>query len=288
MEGRYAAAADGYKDLMSQEPLRVSAAIGMSEALSMEGKYAAAIDALESVSHDGEASAEWHLARRRSSRRSAGMKNRCNMPRRPTTFSRSLRRRFCNEAGCLKPWPKGRSRRCLQDYGAGRRRRQLSPRRTKPRCLGVDSGSPRNRHRREASEQAANILHNYFSRPTRRQTRSTGRRTWLRGFFCWASTSPTRLGRSSAWQPKLNKNIPDVHVGLGIVAISDWEFEQCLKHAGDALSINPNCADALLLKAICLMQWRKFDKVPPLLKRYSASIPIIWTRFRWRLRCTSG
>lgn len=55
--------------------------------------------------------------------------------------------------------------------------------------------------------------------------------------------------------------------------LSRWKFENCLKKADKALSINPHLADAWLAKAACYMQWRKFEKVPPLVEKVLAVNP---------------
>src|ERR1035441_2506868 len=62
MKGQYDNAVKGYEQLMSDQATRLAAAIGMSRALSIQGKYEQALTALGSVSQIGKQDAEYQLA----------------------------------------------------------------------------------------------------------------------------------------------------------------------------------------------------------------------------------
>jgi tetratricopeptide (TPR) repeat protein len=91
--------------------------------------------------------------------------------------------------------------------------------------------------------------------------------------FLLSKHRPKSAATEFSLAAKLNPNIPDVGVGMAVIELQQWRFEQCLAHADKALKTNPRHADALLIQAICLMQWRKFDQVPAVLEKVLKTNP---------------
>lgn len=58
---------------------------------------------------------------------------------------------------------------------------------------------------------------------------------------------------------RINPNLAAAHVGLGHVALEDWNFEAVEESAQQALAINPNYAPAMHLLADSLILQRKYD-----------------------------
>jgi len=125
----------------------------------------------------------------------------------------------------------------------------------------------------KASEQANNIFNNYLQLAYQDIDEKywpahivAGRFALIKHRFETAESEFNAAGQH-------NRRLPDAHAGLAAIQLQQWEFEECLKHVRSALSVNPHHADALLVKAVCLLQWRKLDQVPPVLERILAVNP---------------
>jgi len=265
-KGDYAAAAKGYEKLVSGPTGRVPAAVGLARALSMQGQYAAAFDALGRVEQDGAASADWKVAKAellsyvgRYEESLACAVRACEL--RPGWAPAVLIR-----GGVLETL--GRNEQAVSAYESVEAELAEEAFRTDARSL-VAIGKILDRLTvltgRKASEQAQNILHTYLQEAYQRVDKRYWPANVAAGMFLLSKHRPEIAAKEFQLAGKLNPRIPDVFVGRGVVELSKWRFERCLAQADQALKINPNHADALLLKAICLMQWRKFDQVPPLL-----------------------
>jgi len=268
MKGNYSAAASGYRKLISQAPIRVSAAVAMAEALAAEGKYADALEALDSVEPDGAERADWHLAK-------AEMLE--AVGRYDEALSRSA---TANElAATWAPTVLVRGR-ILETLG--RKQEAAEVYRTIDKIIAGETyrkdarslvalGLILDRYSvlagKRASEQAVNILHNYLQAAYQEVDRGYWPANVAAGMFLLSKHKPGEAAEEFKLAAKLNARIPAVHVGLGVIDLEKWQLEGCLKNADAALRINPNYADALILKAVCLMQWRKYDAVPPVLER---------------------
>ena len=125
----------------------------------------------------------------------------------------------------------------------------------------------------KASEQANNIFNNYLQVAYQ----DVDERHWqahvVAGRFAISKHRfETAEGEfNSALQ--YNRHLPDAFVGLAIVQLEQWEFEECLKYVRLALGVNPNHAGAQLVEAVCLLQWRKIDQVPAVLERILQTNP---------------
>ncbi|MBE7506068.1 MAG: tetratricopeptide repeat protein [Planctomycetia bacterium] len=58
---------------------------------------------------------------------------------------------------------------------------------------------------------------------------------------------------------KLNSNVAAVHVGLGRIALEEWNFEEVDKCVARALKVNPSSVVARVLEADCRMTERKYE-----------------------------
>lgn len=113
---------------------------------------------------------------------------------------------------------------------------------------------------RRASEQAGNIFNNYYQEAYLRADKTYWPANVAAGRFALSKHRPDIAGQEFALAAKLNGRIAEVHVGLAAAHLEKWRFEPCLEEIAKALAINPHCTDALLVKALCLMQWRKIDQ----------------------------
>jgi cellulose synthase operon protein C len=274
MEGKYGAAGDAYTKLLDKKELRVSAAIGLAEAKGIIGKYAEAVEALKKVEADAADRADWHLA----------MANALgNIGKYEEALARAVK---ANEL--RPPWAPailargtlletiGRKADAIEVYKSMSRTMEGEGFRKDARSL-VALGQIMDRYAiltgQRASEQAANILHNYLQEAYLKADPKYWPANIATGMFLLSKHRPEAAVKEFALAAKLNKDIPDAFVGMGAITLGQWKFEDCLKQADKALHINPEHPDALLLKAACLMQWRKFDQAAPLAEQVLKSNP---------------
>jgi tetratricopeptide (TPR) repeat protein len=274
MKGDYSGAAAGYRKLISEGLFRVSAAVGLAEALAAEGKYADALKAVEAVGEEGVERADWQLAmaellsvvgRYDEALGHAAEANKLRPKWAPTILARG---RILETLGRKKAAATVyRSMEAVVVGGAYKK---------DPRSL-VALGQILDRYSilagKRASEQALNILHNYFQTAYQEVDKKYWPANVAAGMFLLSKHKPGGAAMEFDLAAKLNGRIPAVHVGRGVIELHKRRLENCLRAADAALKINPNYADALLLKANCLMQWRKFDQVTPVLEKLLAVNP---------------
>ena len=118
---------------------------------------------------------------------------------------------------------------------------------------------------KKASLQAANILNNYLQEAYLKVDPKYWPANIASGMFGLSKHRPDIADAEFKLAYAINPRIPDLFVGVGSAALENWGFEQCLNFVQQALAINPNDVDAILLKANCLMQWRRFTEVPAIL-----------------------
>jgi len=268
MKGDYAGAAGGYRRLMSKESLRVSAAVGLAEVLAMTGRYDEATETLELVRQAASDNARWRVAMAESL---------------ATVGRYEQALEHAERANQLRPtWAPGILVRGQLLETLGRKKQAVAVYKTMEEVIDLDQyrrdaeslvalGRILDRYAvltgMKASQQADNIFNNYLRTAYEKVDPNYWPARVTAGMFALSKHRPNTAVGEFKLAAKINKNIPHVHVGFGVVALGGWRFEQCIKHADAALKINPKFADALLVKAICLMQWRKFEQVPPVLHK---------------------
>jgi tetratricopeptide (TPR) repeat protein len=115
---------------------------------------------------------------------------------------------------------------------------------------------------RKASEQAANILHNYLQEAYQKASSGYWPANVAAGQFLLGKHNFKEAAEEFELALKANPRCGDAHVGLAAIALENWQFEACLQHVAAALAANPHHVAALTTKAACLMQWRKLDQAP--------------------------
>jgi len=268
MQGRYVQAADGFRKLASQAEMRVSASIGQARALAMVGKYDDARAALKKAEADAADRADWHVAMAEALQTvgeydaalaAAGKAHELRPTWAPAIF---LHGQLLETVG--------KKTEAVAVYQSMAKAIEAEDYRKDARSL-VALGRIMDRYAiltgRRASEQASNILHNYFQEAYLKVDKGYWPAHVAAGVFLLSKHRAESAAKELALALKLNKELPDAYVGVGALALGKWRFEECLKQADRALKVNPHHADALLLRAICLMQWRKFDQVPAVVEK---------------------
>jgi len=59
---------------------------------------------------------------------------------------------------------------------------------------------------------------------------------------------------------QINSKLPEAHVGLGEIALDEWNFEEAEERAEKALEVNPNFAPAIHLLAKSLLRQRRYTQ----------------------------
>ena len=273
-QGRYAEAAAAYKQLAGSPPESVPASVGLAEAYAAIGKYEEAIAALRAVSARGEIRPEWHLAT------SAALA-------RVGKYEQALA--AAKEAVQLRgDWAPAVLRLGKALETLGRKKEAVDVYKGVDKAIAredfqndasglVAAGKILDRYAiltgQKASDQAQNILHNYFQRAYQEVDKEHWPANVAAGMFLLSKYKWHDAGVEFALADKLNKHLPDVCVGRGVIALHQYRFEQAIAQADKALKINPHHADSLLLKAAALMLWRKFDQASPIIEKILAVDP---------------
>ncbi len=258
--GSYSSAAAGYRKLLDKHGL--VAALGLADALAMEGKYNQALEALSKFEAPGQADAKWQLAMARlletlgKYEGSLGHSARACELRpgwAPAIYSRGI---------VLETL--GRKQQAVELYRGVERIVADEKYRSEADSL-VAVGQIMDRLAiltgRRASDQAQNILQNYLQDAYLKVDKSYWPANVAAAQFLLANHRPKQALTELGLAEKINRRIPDVLVGKAIASLEEWDFEKCLKQVDSALAINPHHAEALLVKAVCMMQWRKTDEV---------------------------
>ena len=268
LKGRYIPAADGYRKLTDTKELRVSAAIGQAEALAIVGKYDEAREALEKVETEGAARAEWRLAMAEALSTVGEYDKALTLAAKANELRPAWAPAIFVRGQLLETV--GRKADAIAVYKSMSEAIEADKYRNDARSL-VALGRILDRYAiltgQRASEQASNILHNYLQEAYLKADKNYWPAHVAAGMFLLSKHRPEPAVKEFELAAKINKSIPDVEVGLGALALGRWQFEVCEAQVAKALKVNPKHADALLLKAVCLMQWRKFGQVPAMVEK---------------------
>ena len=274
MSGRYAAAAAGYEKLASSASLRVGAAMGLAEAQAMRGRYALAVEALKAVEAPAAGRADWHAAMAGALGAVGRYADALRHARRAHEFAPTSPEAILVRGLLLETL--GRKKQAAEVYRSMEKVIEADRYRTHAPSL-VALGRILDRYAilagQKASEQAGNILNNYFQEAYQKVDKTYWPAHVAAGFFALSKHRVNMAGVEFKLAARLNKNIPAAHVGLAALALRQWQFEACMKHVAAALKINPHYPDALMLKGVCLMQWRKLGQVAPVLDAVLATNP---------------
>jgi len=268
MQGRYSQAGGGFRKLVSKKPRDVALAVGLARTLAMTGQYDKSLEALKRVSEAGAKDAGWHLTTA-DALAAVGK------------YADALT--HAERANKLKPkWAPTILARGLLLETFGRKKEALAVYKTMDEIVAGDAyrgdapslvalGGILDRYAvlsgRKASAQASNILHNYLQEAYQEVDEKYWPANVAAGHFLLSKHRAMAAVKEFQLALKHNKHIPAVHAGMAAAALTKWRFEACMGLCGQALKINPKYADALVLKAVCLLQWRKFDQVPPVLEK---------------------
>jgi tetratricopeptide (TPR) repeat protein len=270
--GRYDLAAEGFAKLV--EAGDSPAAIAQADALAIQGEYAEALKALEGVAKQGDARADWRLAMAEACQRLGQYEKalehvvRSRAIRDDWAPSLFVHGDLLETLGCEKE--------AINVYREMNKIIDAGKCLADPRSL-VALGKILDRLAiltgRPASDQAQNILSNYFEKAYH----DVGKEYWpanvAAGMFLLSKHKPAQAENEFKKAEKWNPRIPDVKAAYALMSLESWKFEDCLAQAEKALSINPNHDLALYAQAACYMQWRKFERVPPILEKILAVNP---------------
>ena len=273
-KGGYAGAAEGYRKLLARPAVRLKAAVGLARALGMQGKYSEAIAALESAAAAGAKDADWQVAMADSLATVGEYDKALTHAARACKLRDDWAPAILIHGQLLETL--GRKKQAARAYAAKDRVLAGEAYLKDARSL-VALGRILDRHGalsgKRVSDQATNIYNNYLQQAYLEVDEKYWPACVAAGMFLLEKHRPKTAALEFKLAGKINPRIPAVHVGLGVIDLGEWKFEQCLRRADAALKINPRYVDGFVHKAICHMRWRKFDQVAPALKKALAVNP---------------
>lgn len=273
MKGAYEKAEKAWRDLLKTDAA-VTAAVGLAETLDMTGRYAEAVATLATVTKKGDTNPDWNIA-------CAGALARVGRYR--DALKKADRALDLAPASAPAILIKGRLLEILGDKDTARETYRLMEKTVEKEEYHTDAealvalGRILDRYavltRRRASEQAPNILHNYFQEAYQKVDSRYWPANLAAAEFLLSKHKARAAMEELALAAKINKHLPDVHAMRAAVLLGQWKFEECGTEADKALAVNPRHDVALYMKAACLMQWRKFEEVPAILEKIFAYNP---------------
>jgi len=266
--GRYAEAIRTYRKLLDSPGDAVPAAIGLAEAYRATGRYDQALETLRAVSARSAASSEWQTALAEALATVGKYDEALSAAKRAHELRNDWAPAIFRLGQALETL--GEKKQAVEVYKGLERAIAKKGFQNDPASL-VAAGRILDRYAiltgQKASDQAQNILQNYFQRAYQEVDGSYWPAHLAAGAFLLSKHKPGQAAKEFALAAKINKHLPAVAVGQGRIALQKHRFEQALALAGKALRINPRHGGALLLNATTLMAWRKFDEVGPVINR---------------------
>ncbi len=267
MKGAYDKAEKAWRGLLKTGDA-VTAAVGLAETLDITGRYADAVATLEAVSKQGDANPDWNIACADALAR---------VGRYRAALEKADRALALAPASAPAILMKGRLLEVLGEKDTARETYRLMEKTVEKEGYRTDAaalvalGRILDRYavltRRRASEQAQNILHNYFQEAYQKVDGEYWPANLAAAEFLLSKHKARAAMKELALAAKINKHLPDLHAMRAAVLLGQWKFEKCGTAADKALAVNPRHDVALYMKAACLMQWRKFDDVPAMLEK---------------------
>ena len=266
LAGHYSEAAKGFEKLLSREAMQVSAAVGMAEALAAEGQYDKAREALDRVAKPAAQRADWHVASAELLATVGQYEKALERAVAATRIDPKSAPAILIRGGVLETL--GRKKEALDVYQTMDVIVATPDYRKDARTLTA-LGNILDRYAvlagRKASEQAGNILHNYFQDAYQKVDAKYWPANVAAGMLLLSKHRADQAAQEFQLALRANGRCCDAFVGLGIITLAGYQFETCMAQVQRALAVNPAHTEALLLKATCLMQWRKLDEVMPVL-----------------------
>ncbi len=274
MRGDYKGAIADYRKLAESAAKVVEARMGLAECYAMTGKYDDAKGALRAVEARGANDAKWRLL----------------MSRLHATVGQyaPALTQAQKAVDCRPEWAPaiyglgqaletvGRKEQAVKAYKTVEKSFERAGF-TKDAPSLVAAGQVLNRIAiltgQKASTQAQNILHNYLQEAYQRADKTYWPANIAAAELLLEKHKGALAAQEIALAAKINKRLPDVHVGRSVLLLAKFEFEKAITEADKALKINPNRVDAMLVKAATLMRWKKFDQAKPMLAKALAVNP---------------
>ena len=262
--GKYDQAVQAYRKLLSGPGEALTASIGLAEVHTLTGRYEEALTALDATARRGRPSADWHIVRAEALAELGRYEDALAAAQRAFDLRPDWAPAILCAGEALETL--GKKTEAIAAYKAVENAIARKGFRSDARSL-VAGGHILDRYAiltgQKASEQAQNILHNYFQQAHQKIDKQYWPANVAAGMLLLAKHKTGEAGKEFALAAKINKRIPDVLVAAGAVQLSRYQFEKAIAQADKALKINPQHADALLVRAAAKFRWRKLDEVAP-------------------------
>lgn len=263
--GAYDKAGKGYRLLRKQDNLRVAASIGLAEVQAIQGRYREALETLDACTDDAVGHAEWHALRAELLVRTGHYTRSIDSAETALQLQPLYPRALLLKGTALETLGRDdeavKTYREMEDIVASD---DFRPSAEAMVALGQILDRYATLTGRKASDQAQNILHNYLQEAYQKVDKTYWQANVAAGMFLLSKHKPKAASKEFSLALKQNSQCPDAYAGLA--AAMSGNFEKCLELADKALEINPHHDLALYMQAVCYMQWRKFQNVPPILE----------------------
>ncbi|MCD6377408.1 MAG: tetratricopeptide repeat protein, partial [Planctomycetes bacterium] len=268
IQGKYNQAIKTYKSLLTNPALAISARIGLAKTYAIIGRYDDAIKTLKLCAQRAANNADWHVLISELFVKKGNYHQAQHHARKAFFISKDWAPAIYQLGKVLEIL--GKKSEAIKIYKQIDRavaRKDFTHDARSLTAAGMVLARYATLTGQKASMQAPNILHNYFQRAYQEVDKQYWPANVAAGMFLLEKHNPRAAGQEFSLALKTNPRIPDALVGMGLISLQRWRFEQAIAQADKALSINPNSSNALLLKAAVYMQWRKFDKVRPIIDK---------------------
>ncbi len=273
-KGQYKAAEAGFRRFADSGDQRTAAAIGLADALGMQGRYADALVALSKAGKGGPADAQWQVTR-------------ATLLATTGQYDKSLA--AARAALAIRPdWAPAIFAAGRMLEVSGKKAEAMATYQTVEKSLSdkaflkdppslVAAGLVLDRlailSGRKASEQSQNILNQYLQRAYLDVDGTYWPARLASGMFLLRKHRPKMASGEFDAANRINPKLPEVGLGMALAQLGAWQFEKAEAAVAKALKINPHHPDLHVARAMTLLQWRKFDQVAKPLQKALAVNP---------------
>ncbi len=261
IEGYYDRAAQQYRLVGQDAGASVDAAVGLARCGLMTGEYEQGLADLDAAAAQGESSADWHTARAELLARVGQYDDAVRHSRRAVELDpRHLRGRVV--LGGLLELTGARDQ-AIEVYEFFDR---LLAKQMPPSAEGITDAaqgfyrySVLTRHL-NLNRRTSHVLNEMLQVAYQRVDRTHWPARLAAADLLRSKYNFAEAAEDYEHALRINNNLPEAHVGLGLMALEGWQFEEVERRVAAALTINPRFGPALALRARSKIVERRYDE----------------------------
>ncbi|HUU85043.1 MAG TPA: tetratricopeptide repeat protein [Phycisphaerae bacterium] len=261
VQGEYEQASEQYRALLSDPQTAVEAAVGLARCALLTGSYAEGLGDLDALAEQGESVPAWHTVRAELLVRLGSHGEAIRHLRRALELdAQHHRARYL-----LGHWLEltGRRDEAIETYSFFDRlflhRMPTTADGLTEAAKGFYRYSVLTRHP-ELSRRTIHVLQEYLQAAYERLDRNWWPARIAAADLLRSKGNLEQAGEDYQGALRINSRLPDAHVGLGLIALEGWQFEEVERRVEAALAVDPNCAAAHNLAARSKILERRYDE----------------------------